>query len=246
MRSLSSFAFCFLWLAVAPAIAQTTTAELAGSVTDPSGAAIAKAKVVAANTGTGLNYDAVSDDSGGYLITLLPPGTYTLSVEAPGFRRTVQNNLTLEVNQRAKIDFKLQLGAVSETVEVAAAAPLLESQSSTLGSVVTERLIADLPLNGRNFVTLAIVTPGVNGTGFSTGGTIMSGTRPDDRRPAPSSSPTATARAITTSSTTASTTTSGSPFPSCSAPPSKPCANSRCRPTSIPPTSAATPAPSST
>ena len=88
------------------------------------------------------------------------------------------------MNQRAKIDFKLQLGQVSETVEVAATAPLLESQSSTLGSVVTERLIADLPLNGRNFVTLAIMTPGVNGTGFSTGGTIMSGTRPDDRRPA--------------------------------------------------------------
>src|SRR5205807_2040525 len=79
--------------------------------------------------------------------------------------------------------FKMQLGQVTETVEVAAAAPLLESQSSTLGNVVTERLIADLPLNGRNFVSLAISTPGVNGTGFSTGGTIMSGTRPDDRRP---------------------------------------------------------------
>src|SRR5262249_39614242 len=118
------------------------------------------------------------------LITLLPPGTYTLSVEATGFRRTVQSNLTLEVNQRAKIDVKLQIGAVTETVEVAAAAPLLESQSSTPGSVVTDRLINDLPLNGRNFVSLAITTPGVNGTGFSTGGTIMSGTRPDDRRPA--------------------------------------------------------------
>src|SRR5262245_49271147 len=121
MRSLSSFALCFLWLAVAPAIAQTTTAELTGSITDPSGAAIARAKVVAANTGTGLTYEDVSDDSGSYLITLLPPGTYNLSVEAPGFRRTVQNNLTLEVNQHAKIDVKLQLGAVSETVEVAAA-----------------------------------------------------------------------------------------------------------------------------
>jgi len=182
MRFLSSFLF-FIGLAVAPAGAQTTTAELSGSVADPSGAAIAKAKVIAANTATGLKYETASDDSGSYLITLLPPGTYNLSVEAQGFRRTVENNVTLEVNQRARIDFKLQLGAVSETVEVTTVAPLLEGQSSTLGSVVTEQLIGDLPLNGRNFVTLAIVTPGVNGTGFSTSGTIMSGTRPDDRRP---------------------------------------------------------------
>jgi outer membrane receptor protein involved in Fe transport len=184
MRSLSSLALCFVWLAAWPAFAQTTTAELSGSVTDPSGAAISKAKVVAANAGTGLTYDALTDDSGNYLMTLLPPGAYNLSVEAQGFRRTVENNVTLEVNQRAKIDFKLQIGAVSETVEVAAVAPLLESQSSTLGTVVSERLINDLPLNGRNFVSLAITTPGVNGTGFSTSGTIMSGTRPDDRRPA--------------------------------------------------------------
>jgi hypothetical protein len=67
MRSLSSFALCFVWLAVSPAVAQTTTAELSGSVTDPSGGAIAKARVMAANTGTGLSYDVVSDDSGGYL-----------------------------------------------------------------------------------------------------------------------------------------------------------------------------------
>jgi hypothetical protein len=183
MRSLSN-AFCFIWLALASASAQTTTAELAGSVTDPSGAAISKAKIVAVNTGTGLTYEVLTDESGSYLITLLPPGDYNLSVETSGFRRTVQNKVALEVNQRAKIDFKMQIGAVNETVEVAESAPLLESQSSALGSVVPERLIGDLPLNGRNFVTLAIVTPGVNGTGFSTSGTIMSGTRPDDRRPA--------------------------------------------------------------
>ena len=170
-------------LAAIPAAGQVTTAELAGSVTDPSGAEIAGAKVTAVNTGTGLSHESVSDDAGNYLITLLPPGTYNLSVEAAGFRKTVQNNVTLEVSQRARVDFKMQLGQLSETVEVAATAPLLESQSSTLGNVVTERLVADLPLNGRNFVTLAIVTPGVNGTGFSTAGTIMSGTRPDDRRP---------------------------------------------------------------
>ena len=87
MRLILSLTFCLLGLASAPVSAQTTTAELAGSVTDPSGAAIGKAKITATNAGTGLTYEAVSDDSGSYLITLLPPGTYTLSVEATGFRR---------------------------------------------------------------------------------------------------------------------------------------------------------------
>src|SRR5215472_5235087 len=183
MRSQLSSILVLALAAAASAAAQTTTAELSGNITDPSGAAISKVKVTAVNTGTGLSHEAITDDSGGYLITQLPPGTYNISAEASGFRKTVQNNVTLEVSQRAKLDLKLQLGEVSETVEVAAAAPLLESQSSTLGNVVTEKLVGDLPLNGRNFVTLAILTPGVNGTGFSTSGTIMSGTRPDDRRP---------------------------------------------------------------
>jgi hypothetical protein len=77
----------------------------------------------------------------------------------------------------------MQVGQVSETVEVAASAPLLESQSSSLGAVIGQKFVTELPLNGRNFVQLAILSPGVNGTGFSVAGTIMSGTRPDDRRP---------------------------------------------------------------
>src|SRR5882724_2974256 len=184
MRSLLSTVLCLAFVGTIHLAAQTTTAELSGTVTDPSGAAIGKVKVTVVNAGTGLSHEVLTDDSGAYLITQLPPGAYNLSAEASGFRKTVQSNLTLEVSQRAKVDFTLQLGQVSETVEVAATAPLLESQSSALGNVVTERLIADLPLNGRNFVSLAIMTPGVNGTGFSTSGTIMSGTRPDDRRPA--------------------------------------------------------------
>src|SRR5205809_7936899 len=76
-----------------------------------------------------------------------------------------------------------QVGQVNETVEVASVAPMLESQSSSLGSVINERFVNELPLNGRNFVQLAILSPGVNGVGFSVTGTVMSGTRPDDRRP---------------------------------------------------------------
>ena len=182
-RSLVVAILCLALAAALPVVAQVTTAELSGSVTDPSGAAIPNVKVTATNIATSLTRDVVTDAAGNYLLTLLPPGSYNLSAEASGFRKTVQNNVTLEVSQRAKLDFQLQLGQMTESVEVAATAPLLESQSSTLGNVVNEKLVTDLPLNGRNFVTLAILTPGVNGTGFSTAGTIMSGTRPDDRRP---------------------------------------------------------------
>lgn len=183
MRSSLSILLCSAVLTAFPLFAQITTAELSGTVSDPTGAGIAKVRVAASNTGTGLVHEVLTDTAGAYLLTQLPPGTYNLSAEAPGFRKSLQTNITLEVNQRARVDITLQLGQVTETVEVIGTPPLLESQSSTLGTVVPERLVGDIPLNGRNFVTLAIMTPGVNGTGFSTGGTIMSGTRPDDKRP---------------------------------------------------------------
>jgi hypothetical protein len=171
-------------LALAAALsAQIGTAELSGTVTDSSGASVPGAKVTIVNVDTAQTRETVSDQAGNYLITLIPPGKYNLSVEASGFRKTVRNDVVLEVNQRAKVDFAMQVGEVSETVEVTAAPPLLESQSSSIGTVISQRFVNELPLNGRNFVQLAIITPGVNGVGFSTSGTIMSGTRPDDRRP---------------------------------------------------------------
>lgn len=163
--------------------AQIGTAELSGTLTDSSGASVPGAKVIIVNADTAQTRETVSDQTGNYLITLIPPGKYNLSVEASGFRKTVRNDVVLEVNQRAKVDFTMQVGEVSETVEVTAAPPLLESQSSSIGTVISQRFVNELPLNGRNFVQLAIITPGVNGVGFSTSGTIMSGTRPDDRRP---------------------------------------------------------------
>ncbi|HWB98016.1 MAG TPA: carboxypeptidase regulatory-like domain-containing protein [Bryobacteraceae bacterium] len=166
-----------------PLAAQVSTGEFSGNVTDASGASVASAKIVATNTQTGITREVLTDAAGGYVLTLLPPGNYNLAAEAGGFRRVVQNGIPLQVNQRAEINFRLEVGQVNETVEVAAAPPLLESESSSLGSVIAEQFVGELPLNGRNFVQLAILSPGVNGTGFSTAGTIMSGTRPDDRRP---------------------------------------------------------------
>ena len=166
------------------AFAQVSTGEISGTVTDTTGAAVPNAKIIATNTETNVvGRETTSAGDGNYVMTLLPPGTYSMSVEAGGFRKSVQTGIILQTNQRARLDFQLQVGQVTETLEVAASAPLLESTSSSLGAVINQQLVGELPLNGRNFVQLAILSPGVNGAGFSTGGTIQSGTRPDDRRP---------------------------------------------------------------
>ena len=136
-----------------------------------------------ANAQTGLSREATTGQNGNYLFTILQPGTYNLSVEAQGFRRTVQNNIELQVNQRAEVNLQLQVGQVTDTLEVTGTAPLLEAESSTLGTVVNTQFTEELPLNGRNFVQLATLSPGVNGTGYSVRATIAGGTRPDDRRP---------------------------------------------------------------
>ncbi|MBV8707283.1 MAG: TonB-dependent receptor, partial [Acidobacteriaceae bacterium] len=163
--------------------AQVSTAELSGTVLDPSGAAVANAKVTATATATNLAHSTISESNGDYVISLLPPGDYTVTVETPGFRKLVQNGVSLQINQQANLDFTLQIGDVTQTLEVTGQAPLLESESSSLGTVVNQQLVNELPLNGRNFIQLATLSPGVNGVGFSATGTIMSGTRPDDRRP---------------------------------------------------------------
>ncbi|MCC6859317.1 MAG: TonB-dependent receptor [Bryobacterales bacterium] len=164
--------------------AQVSTGEMAGSVLDATGAGVPRARVTATNAATGAAVrSTLTGQAGDYVMTLMPPGDYTMSVETPGFRKVTQSGVHLDTSQRIRLDFTLQVGEVTETVEVRAAAPLLESQSSTVGSLIGSEFVQELPLNGRNFVQLAILTPGVNGTGYSTQGTIQSGARPDDRRP---------------------------------------------------------------
>jgi hypothetical protein len=175
--------FCALVALVPAAYSQTATGEFSGSVIDASGAVVASAKVTATSVETGAAREVRTDQGGNFVITFLQPGVYNLSAEAPGFRKTVQNNIELRINQRAEVNLALQVGQVTEVAEVTGAAPLLENQSSSLGTVIDTQLTSELPLNGRNFVQLATLSPGVNGTGYSVSGTIMSGTRPDDRRP---------------------------------------------------------------
>lgn len=166
-----------------PVSAQVASAELSGTVIDSTGAAVPNAKVTATNAGTNVAHETVSGSNGNYIIPLLQPGEYVVTVEAGGFRKLVQRGLALQINQQAQLDLALQIGEVSESVEVSAQAPLIQSEASSLGTVVGEQLVNQLPLNGRNFIQLAILSPGVTGVGYAASGTIMSGTRPDDRRP---------------------------------------------------------------
>jgi hypothetical protein len=157
--------------------------QLNGTITDNSGASVAAADVTVVNTATGNERKVSTSEAGSYSIPFLTPGTYTITVSKQGFRQVKRENLVLEVNQVARVDFTLEVGAVTETVNVSAAAPLLESDNSAIGQVIETKAIEDLPLNGRNFVQLAILGPGVVGVGFGARQTIMSGNRPDDLRP---------------------------------------------------------------
>ncbi len=176
---------CFLaavFLLCSQCRAQIATAELSGNVLDASGAAVPNATVTATNVDTAIAHKTVSGKNGDYVLTDLPPGNYSLTVEAPGFRKLEQTGIELQVNQQARVDLPLQVGQTAETVSVTGHPPLLESESSSVGTVINQQLTNELPLNGRNFVQLATLSPGVTGVGESASGTIMSGTRPDDRR----------------------------------------------------------------
>ena len=172
-----------LLLAPAAAAAQVTTADLVGTIRDSSGGVMPGVTVSLTNEATGVTRTVTTGSEGTYIFTSLQPGVYRLAAEISGFRKVERTNVTLQVNQRAQVDLSLEVGLLSETVQIVGEAPLLETQSSVLGTVIEERQVQDLPLNGRNFVQLATLTPGVSGAGSGMRGTIMSGTRPDDLRP---------------------------------------------------------------
>ncbi len=143
------------------AFAQAGSADLTGRVLDASGAAVANAHVVLTAIETGINVTTNSGADGIYLFSELRPGTYKLVVEANGFRRLEQTGINLRTGDRALIDPHLVAGAKSEAVTVTADAPLLQTESGSLRQVVTREKIAAIPLNGRTFVTLATLSPGV-------------------------------------------------------------------------------------
>lgn len=141
--------------------AQVTTGTILGSVSDPSGAALPGAKVTITEVNKNTTSRTVADDAGAFSVPFLVPGLYTISVEKDGFKKGLQQNLPLEVDQKARADFQLSVGNVAETVEVTAAAPLVRSESAELGEVIGTRAVRELPLNGRNFAQLVYLNPGV-------------------------------------------------------------------------------------
>src|ERR1700739_3228613 len=161
------------------AFAQLTTADILGTVTDPTGAVIPNANITLKNLDTNEMRSTQSNGSGDYTFTLLQVGHYSITVKASGFQAWVTRDLAIEAGDRARADAHLQLGSESAFVEVTASTPLLQADSATVSSNVTAMAVQDLPLNGRNFVQLVQLVPGANegpGNGLSSGG------RPDDRR----------------------------------------------------------------
>jgi hypothetical protein len=163
-----------------PAWAQKDTGSIVGTVNDQSGALIANARVQVTDIERGSTFEAKTNVSGEYVASPLRVGRYTVTVEHPGFKKAISVPVNLDVQQRIALNVTLQIGAVNESVEVTGAAPLLETETSELGQVVDHERVANLPLNGRNFAQLALLTAGTapsepgardeGGFGFSAGG----------------------------------------------------------------------------
>jgi len=141
---------------------QVTGATLSGTVTDATGAIISGAQVSIKNIATGISKDVTVDSSGFYTVPNLPAGVYEVRVTAAGFSTALQSNLTLAVGAQQLLNFPLKIGTTTETVQVTAAAPQIELTSSTLTGQVESKTVLDLPLNGRDWTSLATLHPGVN------------------------------------------------------------------------------------
>ena len=155
--------------------AQVDTGSITGTVTDASGAIVSAAKVTLTNEGTGTSLSTVTGTDGVYNFSPVRIGTYKLDASAGGFKTVIQTHIVVDVSARVPVNFKLQPGAVTETVEVTSAAPALQSQDASVGQVVDQRSVNNLPLNGRNFTFLAQLAAGVNTPQSDTRGNASSG-----------------------------------------------------------------------
>jgi hypothetical protein len=141
-------------------LAQQDTGIITGVVTDQSGSAVPNAAITLSNTGTNTTTSVTTDNDGLFVATPLRIGPYTITVEARGFKKTVRDNVLLRVQDRLRLDFSLEVGQLTETIEVRAEAPILQSETTSLGQVIATKPVSELPLNGRNFIQLIALTPG--------------------------------------------------------------------------------------
>lgn len=168
-----------LFLAPACVYAQVETGRVVGTIRDSSGAVVAGANVTVKEVQTNAEHQVKTGSDGTYVVTELIPGSYTVTVEHEGFQRAVQAPFKLDLNQVVRVDITLVVGSVSQQVEVTAAEPLVETQTSSIGQVIDQARVDALPLNGRDFVQLAYLTPGVNA---GPSGIVQQGNIPENER----------------------------------------------------------------
>jgi len=156
-------------LSIAPVQFAQTSGSIAGVILDQSGSAIPGATVGLTNTETNAARSVLTNDAGAYLFPTLPPGTYNLKAEKTGFKSLVQNKVEIQVQQNARIDFRLEVGQVTESIDVTASSSTIVTENATVGTVIENKGITDLPLNGRNYTQLVSLAPNVS-AGFSVQG----------------------------------------------------------------------------
>jgi hypothetical protein len=155
-----------------PVLAQGTGGRILGRVGDPSGAVLGNVKVTATNDATGVSHDSLTNDSGDYVFPDLPVGTYSLTFDLAGFKKSVRHGIALDVNQVITLNMTMQLGAAQEVVDVTSEAPLVDTSSTQLGAVVNNRSVNELPLNARDTYQFLQLQPGVQSQLGSSGSTF--------------------------------------------------------------------------
>jgi hypothetical protein len=173
-KALFAVVLCSLACFLTPRLHGQATGSFSGTVTDNSGAVVAGAKVTVTAQATNISREVTTDETGHFLVPLLGVSIYTVKVEVAGFKPAESKDLRLQVDEQRELDFKLQPASVSTSVEVSATQVAVQTTNPTLGQVITEQQVAQLPLNGRDFVQLATLTPGVtqetSPTSFFNGG----------------------------------------------------------------------------
>src|SRR5258708_10489370 len=160
MRRVPVLALLFLASFTSVLLAQSTNASLTGRITDTFKALIVDARVAAISTGTNVRYETNTNGSGEYHLANLPPGPYRIEIEKPGFKKIIKPDVILHVQDALRIDFEMTVGSLSETVAVEAGAPLVNTESGTVSTVIDHTFVENVPLNGRSFQNLIILTPG--------------------------------------------------------------------------------------